>query len=126
MLIFTNGVSDAAPGALIPYMEKHYSIGYAVVSLIFLANAVGFVTAAFISQAIYSRIGRARTLFIGVLLLAVAFLTISCAPPWGVVVASYFLIGAGMAFVRIPIRLEEVGDMVEWFKKLISGGGRRA
>ncbi|KAI5842991.1 major facilitator superfamily domain-containing protein [Morchella snyderi] len=99
MLIFTNGVSDAAPGALIPYMEKHYSIGYAVVSLIFLANAVGFITAAFISQAIYSRIGRARTLLIGVLLLAAAFLTISCTPPWGMVVASYFLIGAGMAFM---------------------------
>jgi hypothetical protein len=31
---FGNGMSDSAPGALIPYIEDWYHIGYAVVSLI--------------------------------------------------------------------------------------------
>lgn len=82
-------------------METYYNIGYAVVSLIFLSNAGGFITAAFVSQAIYSRIGRAKTLLIGILLECAAFLIIACAPPWGVVVASFFLIGGGMALVCI-------------------------
>lgn len=42
----SNGMNDSAPGALIPYIERDYHIGYAVVSLIFIANAPGFITAA--------------------------------------------------------------------------------
>lgn len=100
---FTNGVNDAAPGALIPYMEKHYNIGYAVVSLIFLANAAGFVFSATISQAIYSRIGRSKTILLGIVMMISAYLTIACTPPFGAVVASFFLTGGGMALVRIQI-----------------------
>ena len=32
-MCFANGLNDSAPGALIPYMEKDFNIGYAVVSL---------------------------------------------------------------------------------------------
>ena len=39
---FVNGMNDSAPGPLIPYIEQWYGIGYAVVSTIWLANAVGF------------------------------------------------------------------------------------
>lgn len=80
-------------------MEKYYDIGYAVVSLIFLSNAAGFIFAAFVSQPLYSRIGRSQTILAGISLLGTAFLTISFAPPWGVVVSCYFLTGAGMALV---------------------------
>ena len=38
---FANGLNDSAPGALIPYIESWYSIGYAVVSMIWISNAVG-------------------------------------------------------------------------------------
>ena len=34
-----NGLNDSAPGALIPYVEKWYGIGYAVVSTIWISNA---------------------------------------------------------------------------------------
>lgn len=101
LLIFTNGINDAAPGALIPHMEKFYNIGYAVVSLIFLSNAAGFIFAAFVSQPLYSRIGRSQTILVGTSLLGIAFMTISFAPPWGAVISSYFLTGAGMALVCI-------------------------
>lgn len=82
-------------------MEKYYDIGYSVVSLIFLSNAAGFIFAAFVSQPLYSRIGRSQTILIGITLLGIAFITLSFAPPWGVVVSSYFLTGAGMALVWI-------------------------
>lgn len=99
LLIFTNGINDAAPGALIPHMEKYYNISYAIVSLIFLSNAAGFIFAAFVSQPLYSRIGRSKTILVGITLLGIASLTTAFAPPWGVIVASYFLTGAGMALV---------------------------
>lgn len=34
LIYFGNGMSDSAPGALIPYIEDWYHIGYAIVSLI--------------------------------------------------------------------------------------------
>ena len=36
---FANGLNDSAPGALIPYIEQFYGIGYAVVSTIWICNA---------------------------------------------------------------------------------------
>ena len=35
---FGNGMNDSAPGALIPYIEEWYNIGYAVVSTIWISN----------------------------------------------------------------------------------------
>ena len=39
MQYFGNGLNDSAPGALIPYIEDWYGIGYAVVSTIWISNA---------------------------------------------------------------------------------------
>jgi hypothetical protein len=38
--------------------SSHYEIGYAVVSLIFVTNAVGFILAAFFVDALRARFGR--------------------------------------------------------------------
>jgi hypothetical protein len=114
LLNFGNGLSDSAPGALIPYMEKwvarqsrnelhywrnsrHYDIGYAVVSLIFVTNAVGFISAAFFVDALRGRLGRARTLMIAQLLMSIGYILIVCTPPFPLVVVSFFFLGLGMA-----------------------------
>lgn len=47
LMNFGNGMNDSAVGALLPYMESHYNIGYATVATIFITNAVGFILAAF-------------------------------------------------------------------------------
>lgn len=31
LTVFTQGIHDSAPGALIPYLEQNYKIGYAIV-----------------------------------------------------------------------------------------------
>jgi hypothetical protein len=46
LTFFTTGVNDSAPGALIPYLEKDYKVGYVIMSLIFLINSAGFISAA--------------------------------------------------------------------------------
>ncbi|KAL7272901.1 hypothetical protein RUND412_004272 [Rhizina undulata] len=99
LLIFTNGLNDAAPGALIPYIEKYYGIGYAIVSLIFLANAAGFIATAAVSQPIYAKLGRSKTMVLGTLLLAIGFSLIAATPPFGVVAAAFFFTGSGMALI---------------------------
>ncbi|MCJ1482142.1 hypothetical protein MMC06_002304 [Schaereria dolodes] len=96
-MCFGNGLNDSAPGALIPYMEKKYNIGYAIVSLIFVANAVGFLSAAPLAHMLQSRMGRAKTLVLALSLMVVGYTIIVCTPPFPVVVVAFFFTGIGMA-----------------------------
>ncbi|KAI9789964.1 MAG: hypothetical protein M1833_002131 [Piccolia ochrophora] len=92
-----NGLNDGAPGALIPYLEKDYEIGYAVVSLIFIGNALGFISAAPFTDALQARWGRWRSLMIAEGIMLAGYLIIVCSPPFPVVACSFFLLGFGMA-----------------------------
>ena len=97
IMSFTGGLNDSAPGALLPYIEKNYSIGYAVVSLIFVANAVGFISAAPITQMLLARLGRAKLLALSQALMVVGYIIVVCKPPFPAVVVSFFLLGVGLA-----------------------------
>lgn len=97
LMFFAHGMSDSAPGALIPYIEKAYNIQYAVVSMIFVANAVGFITAAPLTHLLDTRLGRSKTVMLCMSLLIAGYVAILVHPPFGVVVVSYFVIGLGLA-----------------------------
>lgn len=92
---FGNGLNDAAPGALIPYIERWYGIGYALVSLIWITNAVGFIVAAFTTDAIAARLGRAKSLIFSEACMVAAYVIIACPVPFPVVVIAYLLLGFG-------------------------------
>lgn len=94
---FGNGLNDSAPGALIPYIESWYSIGYALVSLIWITNAAGFILAAFFSDLIDARLGRARSLMLSEAFMITAYVVIACPVPFGAVVAAYLVLGFGNA-----------------------------
>lgn len=97
LIYFGNGINDSATGALIPYMEEHYHKGHAVMSLIFVGQALGFITAAFFNNTILSKIGRAKMLMAAELVLLSAYVILVCTPPYPAVVISFFLLGYGMA-----------------------------
>ena len=81
-------IQSTAPGALIPYIETDYSIGYAIVSLIFVTNAAGFITTAFATDAVLSRLGRSRTLMTSEVIMALGYVILVCTPPFPVVVVA--------------------------------------
>ncbi|KAI0204892.1 MFS general substrate transporter [Astrocystis sublimbata] len=91
------GLTDSAPGALIPYMERQYHIGYAVVSLIFIGNALGFIVAAPFVDAICLRLGRAKTGCLASILVAIGFVPLVMGAPFPSIVVGYFFIGWGSA-----------------------------
>lgn len=96
-IYFGNGINDAVNGALIPSMETHYNIGYAIVSLIFVANAAGFLLAAPISSILASLLGRARCLMLAEIVMIAGYVIIVCTPPYPAVVVAYLLLGFGAA-----------------------------
>ena len=81
LMNFGNGLNDSGPGAIIPYMEKEYHIGYAIVSLIFVANAIGFISAAPLTNILQARFGRARSYAVGEIVLTAGYIILVCRPP---------------------------------------------
>ncbi|KAJ4368047.1 hypothetical protein N0V83_006402 [Neocucurbitaria cava] len=94
---FSNGINDSVVGALIPYIESHYHISYSIMSLVFVGNAVGFITAAFFTNIILGKLGRAKTLILADLIQLSANIILVCTPPYPLVVISFFLMGYGAA-----------------------------
>ncbi|KAH9891437.1 major facilitator superfamily domain-containing protein [Xylariomycetidae sp. FL2044] len=94
---FIGGLTDSAPGALIPYMESYYNIGYAVVSLIFIGNALGFIMAAPFVDQIRRRLGRGRALALSNLCMMIGYVPVVWPAPFPVVTVGYFFIGFGFA-----------------------------
>ncbi|KAI7550408.1 MFS general substrate transporter [Hortaea werneckii] len=97
LIYFGNGMNDSAPGALIPYIEDYYNIGYAVVSLIWVTNAVGFILAAFFADVLRERYGRATTLMGSECSMIAGYIIAACSPPFPAVVIAYLLLGFGNA-----------------------------
>lgn len=78
-------------------MCRYYDIGYGVVSLIFVGQALGFVAAAILLDALRARLGRAKLLGLGQGLMTCAYIPLVATAPFVVVVLSFFFVGFGIA-----------------------------
>ena len=92
------GLNDSAPGALLPYIETYYSITYGTVSLLFVANAIGFILAAPFTSWLQTKLGRAGILLLSQALIVGAYVLIVSRVPFAVVAVSFFLSGLGSAW----------------------------
>jgi len=81
--------TSTAPGALLPYIESYYGVNYSTVSVIFVANALGFITSAFLTQLVESRLGRARTLALSDAVIIVSYIMMAVTPPFPVYAIAY-------------------------------------
>ena len=76
---------------------RHYDIGYAVVSLIFIGNAFGFIAGALFLDDMRHRLGRAKALVLSQTVMLAGYIPIVCTAPFPAVVVSFFLIGFGIS-----------------------------
>lgn len=67
-------------------MEAHYHISYSIMSLVFVGNAIGFIVAAFFTNILLDKLGRAKTLILAELIQLSAYVTLVCTPPYPLVV----------------------------------------
>lgn len=91
------GFSDAAPGALLPSIEKHYNIGYAIVSLIWILNALGYIFVAMLSHKIQPWFGKQKSMCLCCCCSLIMYALVSSAVPFPVVVVGFFFGGIGLA-----------------------------
>lgn len=97
LLNFGNGYLDAAPGALLPHIEAYYKVSYSVVSLIWMANAVGFIAVACLSHKIRPLLGRQKSLTLGCLFLCTMYSIVLSGTRFPAIVVAFFFGGLGMA-----------------------------
>lgn len=69
-------------------MEKHYHISYTIMSLVFVGTAAGFIIAAFFTNSVLGKFGRAKTLVISETIQLSAYIVLVCTPPYPLVVLS--------------------------------------
>lgn len=90
---FTQGLNDGAIGALLPYVERRYHVSYAIVSLLFMAKAIGSLTAGPLTHKFNHRFGRSKTLAACAVSNMLAWVLIITEPPYPVVVLAFYLSG---------------------------------
>ncbi|KND94940.1 Bypass of stop codon protein 6 [Tolypocladium ophioglossoides CBS 100239] len=89
------GANDAAYGALIPYLEADYHLGYVVVSLVFLSPLVGYVSSAMLNNRLHHRLGRRGVAAVCGASHLAAYAVIAAHPPYAVLVFAFILAGFG-------------------------------
>lgn len=95
--VFSCGYTDAAPGALLPFIEKYYNINYTLVSLVWMSNAVGFLIVAALASKIQPLLGRQYSFMLGIFLSAIHFSIVSAGSHFALTVAAFAFGGAGLA-----------------------------
>ncbi|CUM65975.1 uncharacterized protein PRCAT00003629001 [Priceomyces carsonii] len=117
---FAGGFSDAAPGALLPHMESYYDISYSIVSLIWMSNAVGFITVACFSHKIQPWFGKKKSLCLGCIFSCFMYALVASGTKYPVIVFGFFLGGMGLATVLAQSnvflsRLDKLSKFLSFF-----------
>ncbi|KAH9852215.1 MFS general substrate transporter [Lenzites betulinus] len=98
--IYVAGWNDGTLGPLLPRLQEVYHVGYAVVSLIFIVNCLGFLTGATTYMYLTDRFGFGKVRVEAASLVAiVGFSLEASAPPFPVYVIGYYFSGFGMSFL---------------------------
>ncbi|KAH8113850.1 MFS general substrate transporter, partial [Phellopilus nigrolimitatus] len=95
--MFLEGWNDGTPGPMLPAMQRHYHIGFILVSLIFVANCAGYIVGSLANIHLTSKLGFGKSLVLGALFQVVAYSLQGSTPPFPVFVISYCFSGFGIS-----------------------------
>lgn len=89
------GANDAAIGALIPYLESHYSLSYTVVALVFLSPLVGYTLSAALNNSVHLKFGQRGVAFLCPTCHLIAYVVAALHPSFPLLVVIFILAGFG-------------------------------
>ncbi|KZT23727.1 MFS general substrate transporter [Neolentinus lepideus HHB14362 ss-1] len=95
--LFLAGWNDGTTGPLLPRIQRVYHVGFAVVSLIFISNCIGFIAGATANVALTHRLGFGKVIVLGAALQAIAYTVQAPAPPFPVFAIAFAINGFGIA-----------------------------
>ncbi|KAI0332814.1 MFS general substrate transporter [Cubamyces sp. BRFM 1775] len=95
--LFVNGWNDGTAGPMLPRIQEHYHIGFAIVSLIFVSNAAGYLSGALVNLFLTDKFGFGKVLYMGSLCQIVAYAMLAPAGPYPLMCLAFFIIGFTLA-----------------------------
>lgn len=95
---FVAGVNDGSIGALLPYVIREYHVSRAIVSSVYGANFFGWLAAALLNTHLCQYLDLGAMLSLGALCQIIAHALRSWDPPFGLFVATFWLVSIGQAF----------------------------
>ncbi|KAI8716916.1 MFS domain-containing protein [Fusarium sp. LHS14.1] len=96
-----NGFNDGSLGAILPYMERDYSIGYAVVSLIFIGQGIGCLFAAIFLDDLYSSLNQVNVFRIANIAVIMGYVPMMLASAFPLIPIAFSFVGFGTAINKI-------------------------
>ncbi|RMJ14396.1 hypothetical protein CDV36_005930 [Fusarium kuroshium] len=96
-----NGFNDGSLGAILPYMEKDYRVGYAVVSLIFIGQGIGCLFAAIFLDDLYPSLAQADVFRIANISIILGYLPMVVGVQFPLVPIAFSFVGFGAAINKI-------------------------
>ncbi|CAL1713982.1 unnamed protein product [Somion occarium] len=97
--LFVVGWNNGTVGPLLPRIQGVYHVGFAVVSLIFVFNAIGFLVASVANVYLSDKLGFGTVMIIGATVQTIGYILDSAASPFPVFVLGYFMSGYGVAIL---------------------------
>ncbi|KAI0760128.1 MFS general substrate transporter [Fomes fomentarius] len=94
--LLVNGWNDATTGPMIPRVQERYGVGFAIVSMLFVCNAIGFLSGAFTNVYLTERFGFGK-LTTGAACQIGAYVMLIPAGPFPVMCVAYLIIGFTLA-----------------------------
>ncbi|KAI0760312.1 MFS general substrate transporter [Fomes fomentarius] len=95
--LFLAGWNDGTTGPLLPRIQRVYHVGFAVVSLIFVFNCIGFLTGAAANVWLTDKLGFGKVMVIGSLAQVIGYSLEAPAPPFPAFVLGYAINGFGLS-----------------------------
>ncbi|TBU62655.1 MFS general substrate transporter [Dichomitus squalens] len=95
--VFLNGWNDGTTGPLLPRIQAYYHIGFAVVSLVFVFNTIGFIIGAFANVWLTDKFGFGKCLVIGSVCQIAAYAMMVPAGPFPLMCLAFMIIGFGLS-----------------------------
>ncbi|KAF9013469.1 major facilitator superfamily domain-containing protein [Cyathus striatus] len=95
--LYLEGWNDGTTGPLLPVIQRDFHVGFAVVSLLFVSNCIGFVSGAFANVWIDQQFGLGKVVVFGASVQLAAYAILTPAPSFPAMVVAYGLSGFGMS-----------------------------
>lgn len=115
LYVFCGGLSDGVVGALLPYIEEHYSISYSIVSLMWMGNAAGYIFIAAISYKVVHHFGTRTCLLIGCCFNLIMYALVLSGSRFPLIVTGFFFGGMGLG-----LTISQLNVFLTSFEKLSS------
>jgi len=94
--LFMAGWNDASTGPLLPRIQDNYNVNFTVVSILFICNFIGFVSAAVLNVRLTDWWGFGATISLGAAAQVVAYAMDTPAPPYPVFCIAFIINGFGI------------------------------